>query len=417
MNSIAISFLLINAAALLLLPRRLAALPLLAGACYMTRGQGIEVGPFHFMVLRMLIAVGLVRIMSRGERMTGGMNGLDWLMLAWALWASTSSVFHRDPWGALVYRLGVVYDAYGIYFLIRVFCQSLDDVIGLSRLTAILLVPVAAEMVYEKLMSHNYFAVFGGVSADPYIREGRVRANGPFAHAILAGTVGAVSGPLMVGLWRDHRFWAIAGIVASLTIVIASTSSGPIMSSAAAVGALVMWRFRRRVHLARWLGLAAYVALDLYMKDPAYYIIARIDLVGGSTGWHRARLIQSSIEHISEWWFAGTDYTRHWMASGVSWSAEHTDITNHYLQMGVIGGLPLMLLFIGTLAKGFSFVGQAVRHTDDFSPHSRFVVWTLGAALFTHAVTFISVSYFDQSSLFIYLNLALIGSVKSGIRS
>jgi hypothetical protein len=100
------------------------------------------------------------------------------------------------------------------------------------------------------------------------------------------------------------------------------------------------------------------------------------------------------------------------MPYGVPWSAEHTDITNQYLSMGVLGGLPLMLLFIAILAKGFSYVGQVVRQTPELSREARFMIWALGASLFTHTVTFISVSYYDQSFLFIYLTLAAIGSIR-----
>jgi len=97
------------------------------------------------------------------------------------------------------------------------------------------------------------------------------------------------------------------------------------------------------------------------MKAPPYYLMARVDLSGGSTGWHRARLIESSMEHLGEWWFAGTDYTRHWMPTGVYFSPNHVDITNHYLAMGVLGGLPLLFLFVLLLVKGFSIVGHSVR--------------------------------------------------------
>jgi hypothetical protein len=151
------------------------------------------------------------------------------------------------------------------------------------------------------------------------------------------------------------------------------------------------------------------------MNDPAYYILARIDLAGGSTGWHRARLIQSALEFLPEWWLAGTDYTRHWMPTGVSWSVDHTDITNHYLKMGVLGGLPLMLLFIAVLAKGFSFVGQTPRQMPELSQQSRFMLWALGASLFAHAATIISVSYFDQSFMFLYVTLAAISSARPGM--
>jgi hypothetical protein len=414
MNGIAVVFILLNTIAFLLLPRRWAAVPLLVGACYMTLGQVIDVGPFSFSIIRMLVLAGVVRIIVRGERLAGGMNSLDRLMLVWAVWVMFSSFFHNDLSGALIFRLGLVYDACGIYFLLRVFCQSLDDVIALCRITAILLVPVAAEMLYEKLTLYNLFSVLGGVPEITVIREGRIRAQGPFAHAILAGTIGAVCLPLVTALWRQHRKEAIIGIGACLIMIFAAASSGPVMSAIAAIGALWMWRYQHRMRLVRWLAVVGYIALDLVMKAPAYYLIARIDLAGGSTGWHRARLIQSAIEFLPEWWLGGTDYTRHWMPTGVSWSADHTDITNHYIKMGIIGGLPLMILFIAVLAKGFSFVGQTLRQLSELS-QSRFMVWALGASLFAHATTFIAVSYFDQSFVFLYLTLAAIGSAWSGV--
>ena len=55
MNALATLFLLVNAVALLALPRRWAPVPLLVGACYMTLGQGIDIGPFRFTVIRLLV--------------------------------------------------------------------------------------------------------------------------------------------------------------------------------------------------------------------------------------------------------------------------------------------------------------------------------------------------------------------------
>jgi hypothetical protein len=164
----------------------------------------------------------------------------------------------------------------------------------------------------------------------------------------------------------------------------------------------------------RWLLVATYFALDLVMKAPAYYILARINIASGSTGYHRAALIEAALKHLDEWWLGGTDYTRHWMPTGVSWSPAHTDITNHYIQLGVLGGLPLMLIFIWILATGFSFVGRRVKKAGAQSSDEAVMVWCLGAALFAHVATMISVSYFDQSFLFVYLTLALIGSVSAG---
>jgi hypothetical protein len=412
MNITALIFILLNSILLLTVPRRWAALPILFGACYITLSASstLEIGPFHFSSIRIIIAVGMIRVVVRRELVEGGLQQLDWMVIFFAFWAILSSFFHQDSSSALVFRLGFAYNTCGIYFLLRIFCPSIEGVKDLICLTAILLIPLAVEMMYEKIIVHNLFSILGGVAETPQIRSGNVRAQGPFAHAILAGTIGAVCLPLMIGLWHQHRKFSAVGISACLVVVFCSSSSGPIMSALVAVGAMAMWPYRHSMRAIRWLAIIGYLALELVMKAPAYYLIARVDVAGGSTGWHRARLIQSAIEHIDEWWLAGTDFTRHWMPTGVSWSSDHTDITNHYLQMGVIGGLPLMLLFIGMLYQGFSLVGKRLQQEDQ--PHEvQFFMWSIGASLFAHMATSISVSYFDQSFVFIYLTLAATGSL------
>lgn len=396
-----------NAVAVAVLPRRWALLPFIAGASYMTLGQGVELGPFTFTVIRLLILVGLVRVVLRGERVASGLLALDWLILAWGAWACLSALFHQPVGGTLVFRLGLVYTACGIYFLGRVFCSSVDDSVWVIRVVAIILAFVAAEMVYEQLIRYNLFSALGGVSAVPEFREGRFRAQGPFAHPILAGTVGAVSLPLMIGLWRRRRRVASTGIVACVTMIVASASSGPVLAMLCGVAGLLMWPVRDRMRAFRWLALAAYVALDVVMRAPAYYLPTRVVIVGGSTGWYRARLIQSAIEHLDEWWLVGTDSTRHWMATGVR---DQADIVNHYVQTGIWGGLPLVALLICVLGSAFALVGRAVREGAGLPASQRFLVWTFGASLATHVAAWLSVSYFDQTVVFLYLTLAAIAS-------
>jgi hypothetical protein len=57
----------------------------------------------------------------------------------------------------------------------------------------------------------------------------------------------------------------------------------------------------------------------------------------------------------------------------------------------------LMLLFIATLLKSFQLLGrrmQALRRTKD---PNEFILWSVGASLFAHCFTFLSIGYFDQS--------------------
>lgn len=411
MNPIAVLFLVANAMALMLLPARWASLPLLASACYMTLGQGIDIAGLSFPIIRLVIAVGFVRLLVKREWPSGGINGLDLLVLAWAAWTMISSLFHEDPHNALINRLGQIYNACGLYFLMRCFCRSIGDVTNHVRIAAMVLIPLSAAMLIEWATGQNVFAVFGGVLAESEVRGGSIRAQGPFLHPILAGSVGATSLPLMVAMWKSHRTVAVLGTGACVVMVLTAGSSGPVLSAVVAVAALVAWRIRSHMRALRWAAVTGYVAADLIMNAPAYYLLARIDVTGSSTSWHRAALIEAAITHFWDWWLVGTDYTRHWLAYGVPWSGKHIDVTSHYLMMGINGGLALMLLFLFTLAKGFSIVGQRVREgggltTDGHS--SAWVIWTLGCSLFAHAATFLSVTYFDQSFAFLYLVLAAI---------
>lgn len=409
MTPFTVALLSVTGIAILLLPRPWLSFPLLVGACCATRAQAVDIGPYTFTVMRLLILVGLTRALTGSDRFLARRNPLDRLIVAWGAWMILSAFLHNHPAAQLVTRLGLVFDGWGLYFLLRFSCRSPEDLLRQCVILAIVLIPIAAGMLVEKATMHNVFSILAGASDTPQIREGRLRALGPFAHPILAGSVGSVSVPLFVGLWAFRKRVAVLGIVACLAIVYASASSGPILSLLAGVLGLLLWRCRNHMRTVAWLIVAGYVALDIVMKDPAYFIIARIDLAGGSTGWHRAYLIQSALGHFSEWWLAGTDYTRHWMPTGVSWSGQHTDVTNHYLLMAVFGGVPLALLFIAILRKGFILVGQALRDPE-LPMQYKWLFWTCGAALFSHAVTCLSVAYFDQSIAFLYLALVAVNA-------
>jgi len=80
----------------------------------MTLGQAIEVGPFTFHAIRILIAAGLLRIFVRRERLESGVNSFDWLLFAWGTWAVLSGIFHENPSEVVINRRGLVYNAIGL---------------------------------------------------------------------------------------------------------------------------------------------------------------------------------------------------------------------------------------------------------------------------------------------------------------
>ncbi|EGW20748.1 hypothetical protein Mettu_3897 [Methylobacter tundripaludum SV96] len=376
----------------------------------MTRGQVLEIGPAHFTVVRILVTVGILRVLLKGERIANGMNQVDRWLVLWAVFLIASSIFHTsDAW---VFRIGLMWSEVGCYFLFRVFIQDAKDVEQIFKALCVALVPIAVLMLLEKATGKNFFSILGGVEEVATFRNGHFRASGPFSHPILAGVVGATCFPMALYLWKSHRKHAVLGLFSAGGIIFASTSSGPIMMLLFILFGLALWKVRDHLRSIRWLALTAIVALDAVMKDPVYFLMARIDISGGSTGYHRAQLIRSSIEHLDEWWLAGTDYTRHWMATGIFANANHTDITNHLLGIGVMGGLPSMFLFIMVLVAGFGKVGKTLRENESASMEQRLLIWTLGAILFGHVWNFWSISLFDQSVVFFYLILAGISAVQ-----
>lgn len=406
MNGFGVAFLATASVLMLALPRRLAILPLLLGALYMTEGQVLQIGPASFTIPRLLVLVGFLRVLARGEGIAGGLGTVDKLILLWATVLIGTSAFHTsDAW---VYRSGIVWTELGCYFLFRIFMQELDEVHATFRLACLVMVPLAALMLLEKVTGQNAFSILGGVVSDSLVREGRVRASGPFAHPILAGTVGAACLAMAFAIRSTARWAWRAGLVAGAGIVVAATSSGPILMVAFTVLGIAGWVMRRYMRALRWSIVAGILALAAIMKDPVYFLMARVDISGGSQGYYRSQLIRSSIEHLSEWWIAGTDYTRHWMPTGIYANDRHADITNHFLAMGVMGGLPLMIVFVCILACSFRDVGRVLIWYQDAPMQDRFFVWVLGALLFGFFMNFWAITLFDQSVIFFYLSLAAI---------
>jgi hypothetical protein len=411
MNAFGSGFCVLAAFLQVALPRRWAALPLLLSVLYMTRGQALDVAGANFTVLHIVVAVGWLRVWIRGEGLADGLHGVDVAMLTWAALLLGTGAFHAyDGW---LFRSGLVWTTLGSYFLLRVFLRDLEDVRRLFTALAIAMVPLALLMLFEKTTDLNPFGPLGGVNPIASVRRGfgYVRAQGPFAHPILAGTVGATAIGIGLALRGSAGVYRRAAMAAGAAIVVASGSSGPILMAAFVVLARAAWALREHMRAVRWSLVAGVLALAALMNDPVYFVMARIDISGGSQGYFRAQLIRSSIEHLSEWWATGTDYTRHWMPSGIVANDRHTDMTNHFLQMGVMGGLVLAAAFVCVLVLSFRDVGRGLR-ANPAAPHDeRILIWSLGALLVGYFMTFWSISLFDHSIVFYNLVLASIQAV------
>lgn len=414
MNSVAFAFMLLMGILMLVLPRRYALVPLLMAACYMTLGQRFVIIGLDFTIFRIIILFGIIRSIIRKEYSSITFNTIDKTIIFWAIICLFTGTLLDKTFGNLIHRSGHVYNALGVYFLFRANVKNLDDILRLIKIISVIILPLAIALLIEKATGRNVFYIFGGVPEITVIRYGRLRCQGSFAHPILAGTLGATLTPLFVGLWFSNtktRFNAFLGFVCATIITLVSSSSGPTMAYLAGIIGLSVWFFRKYMKAIRWGLFFSLISLVFLMNAPVWFLIGRLGFLIGGTGWHRSEVIDTAIKHINEWWLIGTTYTAHWMEGAPLPNLAMIDITNQYILEGVYGGLPRMILFIIIIVLCFRGIGLGMKAINDQTPHTKFILWSLGATLFAHTVSFISVAYFDQMVVFWFMLIAMITTV------
>jgi hypothetical protein len=309
---------------------------------------------------------------------------------------------------ALINRLGYLVDDLVGYYVIRCLIRNRDDVRSAIQALGCLCVILAASMTYEYATNHNLASWLGAPSQATFdkLRDGKVRAQGSFAHAILAGTVGATLFPIFFGFLvnpdKMSRLFGGLATAATCTIVIVSTSSGPYITFGAAILGLLAWPFRNRTGLIKWGLIGIVVGLHLVMQDPVWALLYKARFIGGGSGYHRYQLIDQSIKHFSEWWLIGTK--NNWQ-----WGYDMWDLANHYVACAVTGGLITLFLFCLMLHRTYvvlsTYRAAAVARGDK---GVEWRAWTLTVSVMAHSVAYFGISYFDQTKVLWVAFLAVV---------
>jgi len=390
-----------------LLPRKYVVVPLLALWFLVPFGQVVVVDGVHFTVYRILILAGLVRLLtlrlsSDPPRLIGGFNSIDWAFGLCVIFAAVAFCLSWMETQAVIKKLGSLIDILGAYFLVRFLIQDLEDIRRVIKVLVCLDIIIAACMLSEQVFRHNMFASLGEVVSLPSVRGGAIRSQGPFAVYITAGVFGATLLPALAWMWKDgsSKVLVVTGIIASTIIVVTSFSSTPLLAYVAGIGALCLWPIRNQMRTLRWLLVTVLLGLHLMMKAPVWALIARIDLTGSSSGFHRYMLVDNFIRHFGDWWLVGAkDYN--------SWGFDMWDLSNQYIEYGITGGLVSLICFIVLICRCFGKLGNARKWVAG-SLEEEWFLWCLGAMLFAHVVAYFGISYFDQVQATWYLLLALL---------
>lgn len=316
------------------LPRKYVIWAYLVPSILIPLGQVIMVGALHIRMVQILTLVVIVRLLKdgfSGPRIEK--NSLDRAFVLWAISFAVIFMLRLQSSGAVINQLRGLFDTVGMYCVLRFLIRDEEDVCRTIRVFVVICCILAVLMTIERVTGRNPFAILGGVRQFSEVRNGIVRAQGPFEQEIPAGVFGATLIPLFVGLWawnRKGRYLAVLGIVAALTIAITSASSTPVMAIAGAIVAFSLWPLRRKMRFVRRGIVATLLGLELVMKANVWWLIARVDATGSSTGWDRAALIDNTIHHFSEWWLLGTN-------NNANWGYDQWDLCNWIVAQAVQG--------------------------------------------------------------------------------
>lgn len=383
--------------------------------CLMPMGQDLVIFGLHFYLFRILLLVGVLRVLVKNEARQLAVTRSDKIFIWWVIISIVFGTLARPSIQLFVNRIGDAYNAFGCYFLMRCLLVDFEDLLTSVRTMAWLSLPVAVMMLIEKATGHNCFSVFGGVPDITIVREGHLRCQGAFRHPIMAGTFGATQFPLFVALWiyqPQYRRIAAFAIISSVIIVGTASSSGALMTLGASMCGMALWKWRAHMGLVRKGAIVVIFILSMVMNKPVWYLFDRLSGITGGTGWFRSFLIDTTIAHFNEWWLFGTTYTAHWGPAGeVSiGDPDMMDITNYYIAQGVSGGILKLLLFLAIIIVSFKNVGRWLKFKGADSD-AGILVWGAGVSLFAHCFSFVSATYFDQIVVVWYWLLAVIASI------
>lgn len=380
---------------------------LVVAMCFLPADISLDIGPFHFYAVRIIGLCALLKIYSSAKRINLSFNAIDKLFIAYnILGALIYVIASENTSGAFIYVSGTLVDSIVVYVVLRYTIQSEENVLTITKTfgyCVLVLLPFAA---FEYFNADNLFSFLGRSRIE--IRDGEIRVACTFSHSILFGSFAASLVPI---LWGDYKYTKsstqLLSIACCLFFIYVASSSGPLVTLAVAIAVLIFFQWKKHSSFVAWSLFLAAIAGHLVRESPIWHLFyVRLTLKASSTGYHRYLLTNAAVKEFWNWWLLGygdigPDWHKYW-----PWThASGTDVTNYYLLLGVRGGFFTMLLFMILCFKIIKVLGSyAIFHSD---PKDQWLWWGFSVMMISHCVTFLSVAYFGQITMLLYLTIAV----------
>jgi hypothetical protein len=315
-------------------------------------GQQIYVAGVHLFAMRIVILLGLLRGISfpssGNGRLAGGWNSIDTCFFLFVVVQVSGVLINTPSSDALINQSAYMWDFIGGYTLFRILVQEESDVTLAIKTLSCISVIIAIGMLGEQQTRINMFGLLGGVARSPEVRDGRIRSQGVFQHALTAGAFATMAFPMFLLLVKRKKDWVLglAGMLSTTIMAFSTATSTSVLSFLAAIIVILVW----------------------------------------------------PISNFGQWWLIGTNTN--------SWGWDMWDVQNEYVAVGVTGGLVAFGAFIYVIYRSFSRIGIKMKLAQ--TKEDQWFLWLLGGSLFVEVVSFFGVNFYDQVRMLWFVLLAMI---------
>lgn len=384
------------------------AVPLIVAMCFLPADIPVKIGVFHIYAVRAVAMTGLLRLILNGDYKKIKPNKIDKLFFLYNIIGSIIYILASlDTAQAIIFKSGVFVDTIILYLVIRSSIESKDTIHLIVKIFAICVLVLLPFVLFEFFSSRNLFSIFG--RSDISIRDGEIRAAATFSHAILFGSFAAAIAPM---LWAEYKIVKekkfLLSFICCVFFVYSSSSSGPIIVLAGVFFFLIFFKWKEKGKLLAWCIFLSLFFIHFVRDSPIWHFLyVRVSIKDSSTGWHRYMLAEAAIKEFKDWWLMGYGdagpqwHTKYWPYT----YSTFTDVTNHFLLEGVKGGFLTMCLFILLCYKVIKTLGAASVKADKIE--DQWLWWGFMVMMIAHCITFLSVAYFGQITMLLYLTIAV----------
>lgn len=314
-------------------------------------------------------------------------------------------------------KAGFMMDTFFAYYAARYCITSQRDLIKTLKVTCIPLVILAIIGILESVGSWQPYLplkrfrpweVLSVDEANP--RFGFIRAAGPYGTPINLGNTFAMLLPLVYllrfesGVWKKGVYVILFFVVLG---VLSSVSSGPLVLLSFVVFALCLEREKKIAKPLLLFFIFSCIFIAIVSNRPFYHVLVSYINPLGGTGWHRAKLIDLAIEHFDKWWLVG--YGGVDPGWGPALGRRWTDITNHFIYIGVQNGFAGLVAFIGFFVLAIRAIQRTLRNSK--SGVMRSTAWAFGCVIVGLLISLNTCTFFDQTKSFFYFILGAVGSL------